>query len=276
MCDEEEKLRAKEEKLINQQAQLPRCNPRASQRRVDNDLWEVNRMRQGGVAKRQRVDLVFEQEEEIKTHVLVKEDKPPFLDGTTKYTRQTEMVPILKDPTADLAVLSRRGSAVLRHMKEQEDRTSMRQRFWELAGSAMGKAVGLREINATAVQEEYDDHFNYKQDSQFATLMKNQKSAAVSEFALTKTLDEQRKSLPVYSVRDEILDVLRENQVVVVVGETGSGKTTQLTQYLLESGYGDQGIIGCTQPRRVAAVSVAKRVADERGEELGHKVVISY
>lgn len=53
--------------------------------------------------------------------------------------------------------------------------------------------------------------------------------------------------------------------VVVVVGETGSGKTTQLAQYLYEDGYGTYGMIGCTQPRRVAAMSVAKRVADEMG-----------
>ena len=63
---------------------------------------------------------------------------------------------------------------------------------------------------------------------------------------------------------------------MIVVGETGSGKTTQLTQYLLEAGYADKRnggkIIGCTQPRRVAAVSVAKRVAEELGVRLGQDV----
>merc|ERR550537_687188 len=65
------------------------------------------------------------------------------------------------------------------------------------------------------------------------------------------------------------MDLLREHSIIVCVGETGSGKTTQLTQYLHETGYTANGQIGCTQPRRVAAVSVAKRVADEMGEELG-------
>lgn len=51
--------------------------------------------------------------------------------------------------------------------------------------------------------------------------------------------------------------------VIVVVGETGSGKTTQLTQFLYEDGYCEHGIVGCTQPRRVAAMSVAKRVSEE-------------
>ena len=60
--------------------------------------------------------------------------------------------------------------------------------------------------------------------------------------------------------------------VVVVVGETGSGKTTQLTQFLYEDGYCNGGIIGCTQPRRVAAMSVAKRVAEEVGCRLGQEV----
>ena len=61
-------------------------------------------------------------------------------------------------------------------------------------------------------------------------------------------------------------------QVLVVIGETGSGKTTQLTQYLAEAGYTSKGKIGCTQPRRVAAMSVAKRVAEEVGCRLGEEV----
>jgi hypothetical protein len=59
---------------------------------------------------------------------------------------------------------------------------------------------------------------------------------------------------------------------VIIVGETGSGKTTQLTQYLHEDGYSRYGMIGCTQPRRVAAMSVAKRVSDEMGTHLGDEV----
>jgi len=59
---------------------------------------------------------------------------------------------------------------------------------------------------------------------------------------------------------------------VIVVGETGSGKTTQLTQYLHEDGYTRYGMVGCTQPRRVAAMSVAKRVSEEIGTNLGEEV----
>ena len=63
-----------------------------------------------------------------------------------------------------------------------------------------------------------------------------------------------------------------EPTVVVVIGETGSGKTTQLTQFLHEEGYSDFGLIGCTQPRRVAAMSVAQRVSEEMECELGAEV----
>ena len=59
------------------------------------------------------------------------------------------------------------------------------------------------------------------------------------------------------------------HRVLVVIGETGSGKTTQMTQYMAEMGFTSSGIIGCTQPRRVAAMSVAKRVAEEFGERRG-------
>ena len=70
-----------------------------------------------------------------------------------------------------------------------------------------------------------------------------------------------RKKLPVYAYREEFLAAVRDNKVLVIVGETGSGKTTQIPQYLNEAGWGKLGKIGCTQPRRVAAMSVAARVS---------------
>ncbi len=68
------------------------------------------------------------------------------------------------------------------------------------------------------------------------------------------------------------MNVIRENNIVIIIGETGSGKTTQLTQYLHEEGYTKNGMVACTQPRRVAAMSVAKRVSDEMGTKLGDEV----
>ena len=85
-------------------------------------------------------------------------------------------------------------------------------------------------------------------------------------------MEAQRKKLPAYSYREEFLAAVKDHQVLVVVGETGSGKTTQLPQYLHEVGYTKLGKIGCTQPRRVAAMSVAARVSQEMGVKLGHEV----
>ncbi|WP_300344003.1 ATP-dependent RNA helicase HrpA [Nesterenkonia sp.] len=78
--------------------------------------------------------------------------------------------------------------------------------------------------------------------------------------------------LPVTGEREQILAALKEHQVVVIAGETGSGKTTQLPKMLLELGLHTEGLIGHTQPRRIAARSVAERLAEELGTELGGNV----
>jgi ATP-dependent helicase HrpA len=80
------------------------------------------------------------------------------------------------------------------------------------------------------------------------------------------------EELPVSQRRDEIAAAIRDHQVVIVAGETGSGKTTQLPKICLELGRGVRGTIGHTQPRRIAARSVAERIAEELGTELGTTV----
>ncbi|KAI0345706.1 hypothetical protein BDW22DRAFT_904010 [Trametopsis cervina] len=88
-----------------------------------------------------------------------------------------------------------------------------------------------------------------------------------------KSIDETRKSLPIFDYREQLLEAVKEHQVLIVVAETGSGKTTQLPQYLHEAGYTAGGLkVGCTQPRRVAAMSVAARVAEEMGTKVGYEV----
>ena len=82
--------------------------------------------------------------------------------------------------------------------------------------------------------------------------------------------------LPITSRADEIMQAVREHQVVVVAGETGSGKSTQLPKLMLKMGRGVEGLIGHTQPRRLAARSVAQRVSEELssplGQDVGYKV----
>ncbi|XP_017860271.1 PREDICTED: probable ATP-dependent RNA helicase DHX35 [Drosophila arizonae] len=85
-------------------------------------------------------------------------------------------------------------------------------------------------------------------------------------------LVEQRERLPIRKYRDQILYCLENHQVVILVGETGSGKSTQVPQYLYEWGWHSKGMIGVTEPRRVSAVTLANRVAQERGELVGDTV----
>jgi pre-mRNA-splicing factor ATP-dependent RNA helicase DHX15/PRP43 len=88
------------------------------------------------------------------------------------------------------------------------------------------------------------------------------------------TLARQREMLPIFEAKDTIKSMIVNHQIVLLVGETGSGKTTQLPQYICE--LFPTGMIACTQPRRVAAMSVAQRVAEEMdvrlGEEVGYHV----
>ncbi|MHC1763888.1 MAG: ATP-dependent RNA helicase HrpA [Verrucomicrobiia bacterium] len=84
------------------------------------------------------------------------------------------------------------------------------------------------------------------------------------------------RSLPISSRKDDIIAAIRSNQVIVIAGETGSGKTTQIPKMCLEAGLGVEGKIGCTQPRRVAALSISRRIAEELrvnwGQEVGCKI----
>lgn len=92
-------------------------------------------------------------------------------------------------------------------------------------------------------------------------------------------IQEQREDLPVFKREHDIMEAIKHNDIVIICGETGSGKTTQLPQFLFEAGYGNSqntespGMIGITQPRRVAAMSMAERVSSELGN---YHNVVSY
>ncbi|CAG9334012.1 unnamed protein product [Blepharisma stoltei] len=87
-----------------------------------------------------------------------------------------------------------------------------------------------------------------------------------------RKLREEREKLPIFDALPQFDKMFNKNQVVILQGETGSGKTTQIPQYILEKGYAKGKLVACTQPRRVAAMSVAKRVAEEMDVELGQQV----
>ena len=94
-------------------------------------------------------------------------------------------------------------------------------------------------------------------------------SQANSEF---ERIQIERATLPVTKYRQQVLDMVEKNQIVIIEAETGSGKTTQIPQFLHEAGYTKRGMIGCTQPRRVACMEVSSRVAQEMGVKLGNEV----
>jgi len=78
--------------------------------------------------------------------------------------------------------------------------------------------------------------------------------------------------LPITKKKDEIIEAIKSNKVVIISGETGSGKTTQIPKFCLKAGRGIKGMIGCTQPRRIAAINVARRIAQELGENIGESI----
>ncbi|KAF5340678.1 hypothetical protein D9611_007470 [Ephemerocybe angulata] len=96
--------------------------------------------------------------------------------------------------------------------------------------------------------------------------------AGPSSLSKAAAIQEQRKDLPIAQGREALIEEIRKNDVTVLLGETGSGKTTQVPQYLLESGLVGNGMIAVTQPRRVAATSLAARVAQEQNAPLGQLV----
>ena len=258
----------KEEELIKKQ--VTKVRDRFRQFNEDNDRWEENRMLQSGVARRISSNS-NEEDQETRVHLLVHDIKPPFLDGRIVFTKQQKPIYPIKDPTSDMAVISKTGSATLREYREKMERLKSTSRFWELAGSTMGNAMGIKkkdDSDGTLLNSDGDA--DYKTSAQFSQHLKS--SEPVSQFAKNRTIKQQREYLPIYACRKELMQVIRDNNIIVIVGETGSGKTTQLTQYLHEEGFTTYGMIGCTQPRRVAAVSVAKRVSEEMNCSLGNKV----
>ncbi len=241
-----------------------RMSAKARENQRDNDLWERNRMLTSGTIQNGHVDLNFDDDREVREILTVHHLEPPFLDGRHILTKQKDPISSVRDPNSDMAVVSRKGSHLVKERRQQRERQKQARDASSIVGTTLGNVLNVKEESSNQPNSDSNGKF-LKEISKLEQTEDELKEEA-------KSLKQQRQSLPAFAVRQELLNIIRDNQVTIIIGETGSGKTTQLTQFLYEEGYGKRGMIGCTQPRRVAAMSVAKRVSEEMEVKLGEEV----
>ncbi|KAK9309042.1 hypothetical protein QLX08_001221 [Tetragonisca angustula] len=148
---------------------------------------------------------------------------------------------------------------------------------WE--SDQMSSAVFRFGAKDRKAQQDYDllleDEVEFVQALRMPGSEKNKKreDSPPPQVKALQTIQEMKKSLPIYPFRNDLIQAIKDHQVLIIEGETGSGKTTQIPQYLYEAGFAENNkIIGCTQPRRVASMAVAARVAHEMAVKLGNEV----
>ncbi|EDO19552.1 hypothetical protein Kpol_1018p85 [Vanderwaltozyma polyspora DSM 70294] len=160
-----------------------------------------------------------------------------------------------KNLESDFTLNAKKGSLLVAQKRAHRQNVEKNKETSSITGTRIGEVLGIKE------------HFENKKKKA------NDSNIDQTFNDISEDIQATRRSLPIYKTRNDLLRMIRENQVIIVIGETGSGKTTQLAQYLFEDGYCQNNkIVGCTQPRRVAAMSVATRVAHEIGVEVGKEV----
>jgi ATP-dependent RNA helicase DHX8/PRP22 len=211
-------------------------------------------------------------EEDVQdVEIELNEEEPAFLRGQLSHAGQLSPIKIVKAPEGSMQRSATMASALAKERRELRE-TQRR----ELLDSIPNQ--DLSALREDPMAKPVDPLADPRLTNAFAEedMPEWKKTAFGKATKLGRTtnlsIKEQREGLPIYGSRDKLLQAVDDNQIMIVVAETGSGKTTQITQYLHEAGYSRRGRIGCTQPRRVAATSVAKRVAEEVGCRLGQDV----
>lgn len=176
----------------------------------------------------------------------------------------------------------RKKEDLLTDRYEEEENFRTEQEIWEETQVKMAKArVGIKDKksrSAPAEEEEFvfDDEIEFISQQMLSGKHVSEEDIKQAREKMEESkhlsMQEVRRSLPIFPYRESLLEAIRNYPVLIIEGETGSGKTTQIPQYLHEIGYSELGKIGCTQPRRVAAMSVAARVAQEMNCKLGNEV----
>lgn len=259
---------------------------KVKKRMTSPERWEIRQLIASGVVKASdypdlddeyNAALNGEGEMELEEDIDIelREEEPPFLAGQTKQSLELSPIRVVKAPDGSMNRAAMAGTTLAK------DRRELRQQ------EAQDKAV--EESSKVDLSAQWNDPMATPDERKFASDLRRAKPLTVTDVVpewkqatqnkeqsfgrrTDMTIKQQRESLPVYRFRSELIKAVHANQLLIVVGDTGSGKTTQLTQYLAEAGFANNGIIGCTQPRRVAAMSVAKRVAEEVGCQLGQEV----
>lgn len=218
------------------------------QRQLDADKWEDQLIHQSGVFPGKRKQANDEEETETRVYISVNTTRPDFLTNydSKQFLQQKTGIP--GEQEEGLYQLAKAGSQTVTDWKKKKEQQLEQQEI-----------IAADKLTAVTEGKKVEQHVKLGKTSHFRDVMKE-----------TGKVD--RESLPIWKSRDDILRLVAENNAVIIVGETGSGKTTQVTQFLHEAGYTKFGMIACTQPKRVAAVSVANRVANEMGVKLGEEV----
>lgn len=241
------------------------------------ERWEIKQMISSGVIDRSEMPdfdeeaglLPKDEEDEEDIEIEIVEDEPPFLQGHGRALHDLSPVRIIKNPDGSLAQAAMMQSALQKERREQK----MLAREQEQESKPTFGKDWMDPMDVVEEDKAETAKFNMAPQDipEWKKHVIGGKKASYGR-KTDMTILEQRQSLPIYKLRDDLIKAVSDNQILIVIGETGSGKTTQITQYLAEAGFISRGRIGCTQPRRVAAMSVAKRVSEEYGCRLGQEV----
>lgn len=245
----EEKL--KEEELAAKK--IKRVSARQAAYNADADAWENDRLFTSGIGPgiTRNLDFSADETDENRVHLLVHDVKPPFLDGKTIFSKQTEPVVSVRDATSDLAIFAKKGSALVKERRERREREKQSRKALEVGGTALGNLIGVKEEldedttgGAGADGESRSICYDYQLTAQCVVLClinacldlnsgdkgkeaeddeqahnKESKfashlkaSQASSAFSRSKTLKQQRQFLPAFACREALMKEIRENQ----------------------------------------------------------------
>uniref|UniRef100_A0A669B5L6 RNA helicase n=1 Tax=Oreochromis niloticus TaxID=8128 RepID=A0A669B5L6_ORENI len=247
----------------------------------DPEKWEIKQMIAANVLSKEEfpdfddetgILPKVDDEEDEDLEIELVEEEPPFLRGHTKQSMDMSPVKIVKNPDGSLSQAAMMQSALAKERRELKQAAreaemdsipmGLNKHWVDPLPDADGRQIAA---NMRGIGMMPNDIPEWKKHAFGGNKASYGKKTQLS-------ILEQRESLPIYKLKEQLVQAVHDNQILIVIGETGSGKTTQITQYLAEAGYTARGKIGCTQPRRVAAMSVAKRVSEEYGCCLGQEV----